>query len=222
VSLWSGVSDVIKPCQVFLRDRGILTSHSVCCRLPCCLRWMCDNDSEHVSVQIVCPHIFFWCGWYVHFGFSFLHVRSYEHIITNFNSWENIPQKKFKLLCFFPLYNNNNLFCFSVLFLCLSSHFVLQPRCRGDGDSRLEVHGCVSSAPGGRSLPLPGFCSVPFPRTPTQAPQTVLTASQQGINTQSWSHTHAHTNPPHTHTYLFPAPKHTGTTFPVAVTIYTT
>lgn len=80
------------------------------------------------------------------------------------------------------------------MFLSLSLfHPVLQPRCRGDGDSRLEVHGSVSSSPGGRGLPLPGFSPVPFPRTPTQAPQTILTASQQGVNTFIHMYTYANT-----------------------------
>lgn len=89
-------------------------------------------------------------------------------------------------------------------FLCLClSHPVFQPRCRGDGDSRLEVHGGLSSSPGGRSLPLPGVGSVPFPRTPTQAPQTILTASQQGVYPHAYTHMHTHTKthrlPPQTH-----------------------
>lgn len=75
--------------------------------------------------------------------------------------------------------------CF--LFLCL------QPCCRGDGDCRLEVHGGVSPTPGGRSLPLPGFSPVPLPRTPTQAPQTILTASQQGVYANAYTHTCIHT-----------------------------
>lgn len=89
--------------------------------------------------------------------------------------------------------------------VCLCPSHVLQPCSRGDGDSRLEVHGGISSSPGGRSLPLPGFSPVPFPRTPAQAPQTILTAWQQGVFTHAL-HTHAHTNtithrslPPQTH-----------------------
>lgn len=72
-------------------------------------------------------------------------------------------------------------------------HPVLQPCCRGDGDSRLEVHGGVPSSPGGRSIPLPGFSPVSFPRTPTQAPQTILTASQRGVYTHLYTHTHKYT-----------------------------
>lgn len=54
--------------------------------------------------------------------------------------------------------------------------FVLQSCRGGDGDRRLEVHGGLSSSPGGRSLPIPGVCPVPLPGTSTQAPQAILTA----------------------------------------------
>lgn len=81
---------------------------------------------------------------------------------------------------------NDCTFSFSFTLSFCHNHRFFQPCCRGNGDSRLEVHGSVPSSPGGWSLPLPGFCPVPFPWTPTQAPQTVLTALQRGI----YIHTH--------------------------------
>lgn len=111
-----------------------------------------------------------------------------------------------------------------VLFFLSLSWFVPQPCRRGDGDCRLEVHGGVSSSLSGWSLPLLGFCPVPFSRTPTQAPQTILTAAQQGIYTHAYTHTYVHIHkkttqesPPETHRdnfspccyllhYLHPAP----------------
>lgn len=110
----------------------------------------------------------------------------------------------------------------SHILLCFLS-CAIQPCCRSDGNSGLEVHGGVSPTPGGRSLPLPGFSPVPFSWTPTQAPQTILTASLSGISTHTHSHKHSHTTNHHvsplTHrtniplavtyyTYLHPAPRH--------------
>lgn len=93
---------------------------------------------------------------------------------------------------------------------------LLQPCCRSDGDSWLEVHGGVSPSPGCRSLPLSGFSPVPFSWTPTQAPQTVLTASLLGIYTHTHSHKHTHA----TQHNISPLTHRTDT--PLAVTSYTT
>lgn len=107
--------------------------------------------------------------------------------------------------------------------LLFFSSCAIQPCCRSDGNSGLEVHGGVSPTPGCRSLPLSGFSPVPFSWTPTQAPQTILTASLLGISTHTHSHKHSHTTnhnvSPLTHrtniplavtcyTYLHPAPRH--------------
>lgn len=53
---------------------------------------------------------------------------------------------------------------------------VLQSCCRGDGDCGLEVHGGLSSSPGGRGVPIPGVRPVPLPGASTQASQAILTA----------------------------------------------
>lgn len=79
--------------------------------------------------------------------------------------------------------------------LLFFSSCAIQPCCRSDGNSRLEVHGGVSPTSGGRSLPLSGFSPVPFSWTPTQAPQTILTASLLGISTHTHSQAFTHNKP---------------------------